>query len=148
MLIQTKYHGEITIQETDIIHFEKGLPGFLEEKSFTLIDLTDDHLYQIMQSTNEPEIGFIITDPFFFKKDYDFILEDAVVESLEIEEPKDVKVYVILTPSEPFNKSTANLQAPVIINVKNKKAKQVILSNTTYKSKHPLFTEEPIAVKG
>lgn len=148
MLIQTKYHGEITIQETDIIYFEKGLPGFPEEKSFTFIDLTDDHLYQIMQSTNEPEVAFIITDPFFFKKNYDFILEDAVVENLEIKEPKDVKVYVIVTPSEPFNKSTANLQAPVIINVKNKKAKQVILSNTSYKSKHPLFTEEQIAAKG
>ncbi|MBG9544722.1 flagellar assembly protein FliW [Cytobacillus firmus] len=148
MQIKTKYHGEVEIQETDILHFEKGLPGFPDESYFTLIDLTDDHLYQVLQSTKEPEIGFIVTDPFFFKQDYDFKLEDAIVNSLQIQEAKDVKVFVILTPKEPFNQSTANFQAPVIINEKNRKAKQVILNNPSYKSKHPLFAEEQTQAKG
>src|SRR3954447_20365214 len=122
MNIKTKYHDEITINEEDIIHFEKGIPGFPSETKFVQIPLTEDGLFQVLQSISSPDIGFITTDPFFFKKDYDFSIEDSVVESLEFQNEKDVKVIVIITAQEPFNYSTANLQAPVIINMVNRKA--------------------------
>jgi flagellar assembly factor FliW len=38
-----------------------------------------------------------------------------------------------------MEKITANLQAPVIINTKQQLAKQVILMNTAYETKHRLF---------
>ena len=28
MNIKTKYHGEISINDEEILHFEKGIPGF------------------------------------------------------------------------------------------------------------------------
>lgn len=148
MNIQTKYHGEITVHKDDILYFEKGIPGFLNETQFVLIPLTDDGLFQVLQSTVNEEIGFITTDPFFYKPDYDFEVDDAIVESLGIEHGKDVKVFVIITPQEPFSRSTANLQAPVVINKTNNKSRQVILNNTNYLTKHPLFAEEPVAAKG
>lgn len=147
MKIHTKYHGEIQINEEDILYFEKGIPGFPSQTKFVGIPLTEDGLFQVLQSVSDAEIGFIITDPFFFKKDYDIVLEDAVVESLEIQQEEEVIVSVIITPNEPFNQSTANLQAPVIINKRSNKARQVILNNTTYQTKHPLFAEEPVSVK-
>ena len=103
--------------------------------------------FKCCNQPSSPDIGFITTDPFFFKKDYDFTIDDSIVESLELQNEKDVKVIVILTPQEPFNHSTANLQAPVVINIANRKARQVILNNTTYQTKHPLFAEEQIAAK-
>ena len=147
MKINTKYHGEMELKEEDILHFEKGIPGFPSQTKFVQIPLTEDGLFQVLQSITDAEIGFIITDPFFFKKDYDFVLEDGVVESLEIQRTEEVKVSVIITPQEPFNESTANLQAPVIMNTSNNKARQVILTNTTYLTKHPLFAEESVSVK-
>ena len=147
MNIDTKYHGEISIAEEDILVFEKGIPGFPDETKFVLIPVTEDGLFQVLQSTVHPEVGLITTDPFLFKKDYLFSLDDAVVESLGLQSENDVKVMVVITPHEPFNTSTANLQAPVVINVKNKKARQVILNNTAYQIKHPLFAEEPVAAK-
>ena len=148
MKINTKYHGEISIKEEDILHFEKGIPGFPNETKFVQIPLTEDGLFKYYNQFQMPDIGFIITDPFFFKKDYDFVHEDSIVESLEIQNEKDVKVIVIITPQEPFNHSTANLQAPVIMNIDNRKARQVILNNTTYQTKHPLFAEESVCCKG
>lgn len=32
MIIHTKYHGQMNIKEEQIILFESGIPGFLEEK--------------------------------------------------------------------------------------------------------------------
>ncbi|MCQ6277136.1 flagellar assembly protein FliW [Bacillus sp. V3B] len=147
MNIKTKYHGEIPIKEEDILHFEKGIPGFPGETKFAQIPLSEDGLFQVLQSTTDPDIGFITTDPFFFKKDYDFSIEDSIVDSLGIQNEQDVKVIVIITPQEPFNHSTANLQSPVIINRTTRKARQVILSNTVYQTKHPLFAEEVVAAK-
>lgn len=148
MNIQTKYFNEITIEEKNIIHFEHGIPGFLEEKQFVLLPLTDDNVYYVLQSVKTSELAFVVTNPFLFFKEYDFELEDATVEQLEIKDATDVAVYSILTLQDPFEKTTANLQAPIIINTKNNHAKQVILNDENYKTKHPLFKESPASVKG
>lgn len=148
MKIKTKYHGEITIDERQIIHFENGLPGFLEEKQFVILPLTDNQIYLILQSIQTPEIAFVITNPFFFYKDYEFKLEDGVVEQLGIKEPGDVQVLNILTIHDPFEKTTINLQAPIIINTKNNRAKQVILNYDHYTTREPLFQKTEVKEKG
>lgn len=148
MNIQTKYHGELTIEETDIIQFENGIPGFLHEQEFIILPLTEDGIYSVMQSVRTSQLAFVITNPFIFYKDYDFTLEDVIVKQLDIEAITDVKVFNILTLQEPFEKPTVNLQAPIIINTKNNQAKQVILNNESYKTKHPLFNESPDSIKG
>lgn len=148
MKIKTKYHGEITIDERQIIHFENGLPGFLEEKQFIILPLTDNQIYLILQSIQTPEIAFVITNPFFFYKDYEFKLEDGVVEQLGIKEPGDVQVLNILTIHDPFEKTTINLQAPIIINTKNNRAKQVILNYDHYTTREPLFQKTEVKEKG
>jgi flagellar assembly factor FliW len=148
MNIQTKYFNEITIEEKNIIHFEHGIPGFLEEKQFVLLPLTEDNVYYVLQSVQTSELAFVVTNPFLFFKDYDFNLADATVEQLEIKDATDVAVYSILTLQDPFEKTTANLQAPIIINTKNNHAKQVILNDEKYTTKHPLFKASPASVKG
>lgn len=148
MNIQTKYFNEITIEEKNIIHFEHGIPGFLEEKQFVLLSLTEDNVYYVLQSVQTSELAFVVTNPFLFFKEYDFNLDDATVEQLEIKDATDVAVYSILTLQDPFEKTTANLQAPIIINTKNNHAKQVILNDEKYTTKHPLFKASPASVKG
>ncbi|WP_268258026.1 flagellar assembly protein FliW [Bacillus andreraoultii] len=148
MNIKTKYHGEMVINEKEILTFENGIPGFLDEKQFILLPLTDDRVYFVLQSVQTEELTFVVTDPFLFFPDYDFNLEDTVVSQLHIEAPTDVKVMNILTLQDPFEKTTVNLQAPIVINTKNNEAKQVILNNEAYKTKHPLFKKSPASVKG
>lgn len=148
MNIKTKYHGEMVINEKEILTFENGIPGFLDEKQFILLPLTDDRVYFALQSVQTEELTFVVTDPFLFFPDYDFNLEDTVVSQLHIEAPTDVKVMNILTLQDPFEKTTVNLQAPIVINTKNNEAKQVILNNEAYKTKHPLFKKSPASVKG
>ncbi|MFT9598157.1 flagellar assembly protein FliW [Mesobacillus sp.] len=139
MKINTKYHGEVEVEE--ILTFEKGIPGFVEEKQFALLPLSDDESYFVLQSVSTPGLAFVLTNPFHFMKEYDFQLEDATVEELSLESEKDVAVYTILTVQDPFERTTANLQAPIIINQTNRKAKQVILHNEQYKTKHPIFNK-------
>ena len=138
-MIQTKYHGEIEINKDEILHFEKGIPGFLDEKEFIILPLSDDQTFSIMQSLTTPYVAFVIASPFHFFQDYEFKLEDSIVEELDIKAEKDVLVFLILSVGEPFEKTTANLQAPIIMNSSNHKAKQVILNDGRYKTKHSIF---------
>jgi flagellar assembly factor FliW len=148
MKIQTKYHGNIEINKEGILHFENGIPGFLEENEFIVLDLPDNDVFFILQSVQTSEIGFVIINPFSFFKDYEFKLDDSLLMQLGLENEEDVQVFVILTVQEPFEKTTANLQGPVVINRKNNKAKQVILNDSIYTTKHPVFEQIKEKVKG
>jgi flagellar assembly factor FliW len=148
MEIDTLYFGATQIHEDAIVTFEHGIPGFQEEKNFVFLPFTEDNIYQIMQSVQTKELAFVVTNPFHFFKDYEFDLDDSTINLLEIKEKEDLTIYTILTIQDPFSETTANLQAPVIINRKNNKAKQLILSNVPYKTKHRLFEEAVVERKG
>jgi flagellar assembly factor FliW len=141
MKIHTKYHGECEIHEKDIFHFEHGIPGFLDEKQFVLLPL-EDTPFVILQSVKTPKLGFVVIDPFSYFNNYDFELDDHSVEQLQLSSEKEVAVYVILTVADPFDNTTANLQAPIVLNYEKKFGKQVILTNAPYKTKHRLFSNE------
>jgi flagellar assembly factor FliW len=141
MKLRTKYHGEIEINEKDIFHFEHGIPGFLDEKQFVLLPLKDTS-FIILQSVKTPALGFAMIDPFIYFKDYDFELDEQSVAQLQLSSEKEVAVYVILTVADPFDNTTANLQAPIVLNYEKRLGKQVILANTPYKTKHRLFPKK------
>lgn len=141
MKIETKYHGETEINEKDVLHFEKGIPGFPEEYKFILLPLPDQALFTIMQSLQTAGLAFVLTSPFNFIDKYEFSLDESTMEQLSIESQEDISVFTIVTVQDPFEKTTANLQAPIVLNIKNNKAKQVILNDSPYKIKHPLFEQ-------
>jgi len=139
MKISTSYHGDIEIVNQQTLTFNQGIPGFLEETEFVILPLPEAEAFQVLQSIQTKEVAFIITDPFQFFLDYDFQLEPQEIEKLQLQQVEDAAVYVLLTMSNSVEKITANLQAPVIINTKKQLAKQVILMNTAYETKHRLF---------
>lgn len=139
MEAQTKFHGVIEIAEKDIVSFESGIPGFPDEDKFSILPIEEDGAFMILQSLKSPSLAFVIVNPFQYFPDYDFTLEDPVVEKLKIDSPEDVLVYTILTVQEPFEKTTANLQAPIIINLKKVLGKQVILNNEKYTTRHKIM---------
>jgi flagellar assembly factor FliW len=141
MNLQTKFHGEVELNEEQIIYFNTGIPGFVDEKEFCILPIEETPLF-VLQSVKSDQTAFILTDPFNFFANYEFDLPEEVTEALSISTDKDVAVFVILTVQEPFEKTTVNLQAPVIINQKEKQGKQVILNQTSYTTKHLLIAKE------
>ena len=132
MKIQSTILGQVEALESDILTLDNGLPGFENEKNFILLSIEGNEVYQILQSTNSKDVGFVTANPYLFISDYSFDLDESTVEALDIESEEDIIVLTIVTVKEPFNASTVNLKAPVIINTKSKKAKQCILENADY----------------
>lgn len=142
MEINTKYHGKIQIEKKEVIQFEHGIPGFLEEKEFVILPFTNDGVFNILQSVGTPQLAFVVIQPFAFFWDYEFELDEQTVQSLQLQSEEDLLLYLILTLNENVEKTTANLKAPIIINKKKNLGKQVILNNTEYQTKHLLNSNQ------
>ncbi|WP_138419477.1 flagellar assembly protein FliW [Aquibacillus sediminis] len=142
MNIETKYFGELAINEEKIVTFPQGVPGFVEEKHFVLLPLEKDSVFHVLQSTQNPDPAFIVVNPYHFVRDYAFDLDDNTVELLEIASEKDVLIFSIVSLKDPFEESTVNLQAPVVINQTKQKGKQYITNLKQYSTKEMLFNQQ------
>lgn len=130
MKIKTRFFGEIDIDEKSIINFREGLPGFEEHKEFAILDIEDNKNLKCLQSLLEPGICLLMISPWEYVPDYEVQLSDDEIDFLQIQMEEDVAVYNIIKVTD--NKVTANLLAPIVINVKSNNAKQIILSDNKY----------------
>lgn len=138
--IKTARFGELEIQEDRIFHFADGLPAFEDEREFVILPFDDDSPYSFLQSVATPKLAFLMTVPFVFFPDYEFVLEDDVMDALAIKGSEDMQIYTLVTiPGGNIKEMTANLMAPVVINKKTREAKQVVLDKSQYTTKHRLF---------
>ena len=136
MKINTNFFGEIEIDEKEIITFEKGMIGFEDIKRFALVgeeDLFVEWLQSIEHSTS-----FAVMDPFMADSNYSFDIPDKIIEKLNIKDEKDILIRTVVIIPEDITKIRTNLQAPVIINTKEKKAIQIILDDT-YPMKYEFY---------
>ncbi|WP_018749982.1 flagellar assembly protein FliW [Paenibacillus sanguinis] len=136
MEIATAQFGSIEVASSQIYSFPKGIPGFEEHHQFAVIDM-EDTPFSYLQSLMQPEISLLITDPFVFCKEYEFELPATVKEELEL--GTEVQIRNIVTLQEQVQQSTMNLLAPLVFNTANNKARQVILHDSPYTSRHLLW---------
>ncbi|MBD3920823.1 flagellar assembly protein FliW [Paenibacillus sp. PR3] len=113
--------------------------GFTEFRYFRVEEMDDEAGFLLLQSEENESVGFIVVSPFHFYQDYEFKLNDEVIAGLQIEKPDDVAVFTIVTINQPFSRSTINLVAPIVINIKTGHGRQVILNDTSYLIHSALF---------
>lgn len=141
--ITTTRFGEIEEDEAKIIRFAAGLPAFEDEHEFIIIPYDEESPYVFLQSAATPDLAFLMTIPFIFFPDYEFRLEDDVLESLELERQEDLLLYTLLTiPGSDIREMTANLLAPIVINSRTNEGCQIVLDKSAYQTKHKLFPKK------
>lgn len=142
MKLNTKNFGEIEIDNQKIIHFPEGIPGFEDERQFVIINTEDEeNPFGWLQSVTNPDLAFVIINPFFAYPNYDIIIPETAQKKLKINDEKDVVVFSIVVVPEDMEKMTANLLGPIIININEKLGKQVILDDDRYSTKHYIFQQ-------
>lgn len=135
----TDYRGEVEYSENDIIEFVDSMYGFDERYQFLLIGNIEPNLpFHWLQSIDDEKLTFVVTDPFLFTKNYDFELDDFTVEQLELTNIDDIMIYTTVIIPEDLEQVTVNLKSPIVLNMKSRKAKQIIV-NEDYPYKHKIF---------
>lgn len=142
MVAKTKYFGEITYEENDILTLENGLFGFEHFTKFLAIpfDESNDSLLSL-QSLEDSELSFILMNPFGLFSDYDPKPSPDDLKALGITDEAEVSYYVIAVLKDTLSASTLNLKAPLAVNAVTRVGKQVILPQDEYKFRQPFPTD-------
>jgi flagellar assembly factor FliW len=139
--VKTGRFGQLSVGNDEIIHIPHGVMGFPEQKTFCLVDPGDETLILWLQSTQDPDIAFPVLEPKIFKPDYAVRLSAAELRELKLENINQSAVFAILTIPEDATQMTANLKAPLVINLQQHLARQVVLQETEYNIRHEMFKE-------
>lgn len=121
---ETSRFGPLEASEDRIIRFPVGLLGFPDLNRYVLIDYKDTPL-KWLQSVDDPEVAFIVTDPKAIAGEGTITLGDDVVRFLRIEREEDLAVLLILRVEG--DKVIANLNGPLAINSSRMLGVQAVL---------------------
>lgn len=140
MVMNTRLFGEVTIDDSKMIHFPGGIVGFPDLQDFALIHDTEQGAnggIHWMQSVQEPNFAMPVIDPLRVKPDYNPEADDELLSTIGEINPDELLVLVTITVPSDLTKMTVNLKAPFVINVATRKACQVIVEG--YEVKFPVY---------
>jgi flagellar assembly factor FliW len=144
MKVETSRFGTLDISEKEIVRFPEGLYGFEKETEFTLLPFNPnvESPMEWMQSLTSTHLAFVVTDPHLYVPDYKLKLSEEDRKRVELEEDDLYLTRAIVTIPENYSEMTANLIAPLVINKDKGVAKQFVLTNMDYDTRHYLLPEE------
>jgi flagellar assembly factor FliW len=141
MNIKTSRFGELDVADEAVISMPDGMLGFSEIKRYVLIQHRDGSPFLWYQAVDEPNLAFVVVDAFTFFPDYEVVMSSEDVEVLKCTKPGDLAVFlVVVIPDNPED-MTANLRGPLVVNVDNKVARQVVLTDEKYSPHHSIMEE-------
>lgn len=134
----------VSVDSRQIITFNSGLIGLPHLKVFALIEDEESLPIRLLQSVSMPEFVFIVINPFTIYPNYDIEISDEDATELGITSPGDVLVLAIVTVPEDVRFVTANLLSPIVVNMKNKRARQILLSDTDYPINYRVLRDDRV----
>lgn len=145
MEVLTKTKGRVEVEEKQIVTFPDGIMGFESFKKYALIN-SEYEPFIWLQSLDKSSLAFLLVDPFLICSDYEADIDDASLAQIEIESPEDLVVMTIVTIPTDGSAITANFLGPIVINRKNNKCMQVILTDNRWTTKFDII--ESLKKKG
>lgn len=129
----------VEIDDDQIYAFDPGLGGFEALRRYGLVPEPDSPVEWLI-SLDDPDVSFAVIEPFVLRADYTFELTDRDAQELGLTEPSDAMVRCIVTLNEDPAQITANLLAPLVLSRRTHMARQVILQESEYAIRTPLFS--------
>ncbi|MEO5348759.1 MAG: flagellar assembly protein FliW [Magnetococcus sp. YQC-3] len=128
MEIQGTRFGVLEFKEEEIIILNEGLLGFPMSRRFLLFPYGEDSSFFWLQSVDEPEIAFIVVNPFDFFANVEFVVQDEDALALGLERPEDVEIFTLVTiPEGRPQEMRTNLAGPVVVNTQNRQGRQILV---------------------
>lgn len=142
MKLDTLKFGEVEVNEDLIFNFIEPILGYEHLKKYVLIDYDPDSPFKWLQSIEDKEVSFPVTIPALFGINYTFMVPEDYTQMLKLNNIEDVlTINIANIPSGHPEKSTVNLLAPIVVNINNKDAIQMILQEGDYSVREKLFKD-------
>lgn len=147
----TRSHGEFEYSADVLIHFSRGLFGFESETRFLPIEVPSVRPIVFLQSIQRPSLCFVTLPILVIDPAYRLAVAPSDLELADLPADRqpvigeDVLCLAILTLHKE-GPATANLMAPLVINLRNRKAVQALACDGEYSHQHVFPACDPEAV--
>jgi flagellar assembly factor FliW len=115
------------LSEDVVFHFQDGLPAFETAKKFVIVLNEKIRPFVYLKNLDFEDLGFVCVDPFLVCRDYSIKIPAKDLSLLELKESASALILSMVTVESDPKNTTANLLAPIIINMDNYLGRQVIL---------------------
>jgi flagellar assembly factor FliW len=145
---ETRYFGTLTYDETTVLDFPHGLPGFEQEHAFVAITQAQTQPLVYLQSLSTPTLCFVTIPVQLIDADYRLELSDEDAATIRLAAGaaarigENVLCLAVLSIRE--TGVTANLMAPVVMSLASRRTVQVISASGRYSHQHIVEAAEAV----
>lgn len=137
MEIQTSRFGPLEVDESRCITFERGILGFPETTRYALVQTGEESGFYWLQATDREDLAFVVCDPRLFIADYRAPVKTEDLVPIGVTDPAGAQVFIIVNKIDDL--LTGNLQGPLVVNMETRQARQLVLSDKRFSTRHPLM---------
>lgn len=137
-IVSTRF-GELEVPADSVIEFPQGLIGFPRARKFVMLDHKPP--FSWLHSIEEPSLAFVVVDGFEFGKQFD-LKPPTNDPECDFREEDEFAILVIVTVRPDPRMTTANLKAPLFVNVRNRLGVQTIFDDARYSTRVPLWGDD------
>jgi flagellar assembly factor FliW len=130
--------GQCSYADSDVIAFPWGIPGFSQHHRWLALTLESQPGFVWLQSLDDVAVALPAANPWAIFESYEPKIPAYAYLSLEVQEPSDFTLLCIVVARPGGEPMTMNLAAPVVVNLKSRKARQVLCESSAYSSGEPI----------
>ena len=139
--------GICTYEQSEVIEFPWGLPGFPTLRSWLPLTVESHPSYVWLQSLDDLSVALPSVDPWMIFEDYDPKMPAYAFQSLDIREAADFATLCVVVVTPNADDMTINLMAPVLVNLRTRKGRQIMLDGSSYSTREPIPRKVPASSK-
>ncbi|GMV96679.1 MAG: flagellar assembly protein FliW [Phycisphaerae bacterium] len=137
MMIETSRFGPLEVDEQRLIVFPRGILGFPDQQRYALIQTAENSCFYWLQAVDRADLAFVVCDPRLFVPDYCVPVKLDELSQIHLGDPSAAQVFIIVNKVDSI--LTGNLQGPLVVNVETREARQLVLSDRRFSTRHPLL---------
>lgn len=137
--VQSSRFGPLEVPEDSVIHFPNGIIGFPRAQNYIMIEHKPP--FSWLHSVDDSNLAFVVVDGFQFGDSYD---AKAPIgdRDCDFKADDEFAILIIVTVRPDPRMTTANLKAPIFVNMRNRKGTQIIIDDQRYSTRHALWQDE------
>lgn len=141
--VRSSRFGDLDVPADRVLYFPQGLIGFPRARRFVILDHRPGSPFKWMLCLEQPDLAFAVVEPGKMVPDYEAPL-DLASRTLGAD-PNDIALFVIVTiPPDP-TAMTVNLMAPVVVDVRTRKSRQLVLEDGRHDPSYRVCAARPAA---
>ena len=130
--------GDLVVPAESVIEFPSGLIGFPRANRFVMLDYKPP--FSWLHSVDDSSLAFVVVDGFEFGDNYQ-VKPPFGDKDTDLRENDEFAILVIVTVRSDPKQTTANLKAPLFVNMRTRKGVQVIFDDARYSTRFPLWEQ-------